>query len=58
MQIFDIFEDSSLGEDKKSVAIEVAIQPIERTLTDEDLEELALKVVENVTKVTGACLRG
>ncbi|GAA5096905.1 phenylalanine--tRNA ligase subunit beta [Bartonella acomydis] len=57
VQVFDIFEDSSLGEDKKSVAIEVTIQPMERTLTDEDLEELALKVVENVSKMTGACLR-
>ncbi|GAA5104690.1 phenylalanine--tRNA ligase subunit beta [Bartonella jaculi] len=57
VQVFDLFEDSSLGEGKKSVAIEVAIQPIERTLTDEDLEELALKVVENVTKTTGAYLR-
>lgn len=57
VQIFDIFEDSSFGEDKKSVAIEVTIQPIERTLTDEDLEKLALKIVENVTKMTGAYLR-
>ncbi|WP_019219177.1 phenylalanine--tRNA ligase subunit beta [Bartonella florencae] len=57
VQVFDIFEDSSLGEDKKSVAIEVTLQPMERTLTDEDLEELALKIVENVAKMTGACLR-
>ncbi|WP_413154265.1 phenylalanine--tRNA ligase subunit beta [Bartonella sp. cb54] len=57
VQIFDLFEDLALGEDKKSVAIEVTIQPIERTLTDEDLEKLALKVVENVTKMTGAYLR-
>ncbi|WP_273759760.1 phenylalanine--tRNA ligase subunit beta [Bartonella sp. ML70XJBT.G] len=57
VQVFDIFEDSSLGEDKKSVAIEVTLQPMERTLTDEDLEGLALKVVENVTKMTGAYLR-
>ncbi|WP_375625449.1 phenylalanine--tRNA ligase subunit beta [Bartonella sp. MU37NMGALS] len=57
VQIFDIFEDLSFGEDKKSVAIEVTIQPIERTLTDEDLEKLALKIVDNVTKMTGAYLR-
>ncbi|UNE54315.1 phenylalanine--tRNA ligase subunit beta [Bartonella machadoae] len=57
VQVFDVFEDSSLGEDKKSVAIEIALQPIERTLTDEDLEELTLKIVENVTKATGARLR-
>ncbi|EJF85079.1 phenylalanine--tRNA ligase subunit beta [Candidatus Bartonella washoeensis] len=57
VQVFDVFEDSSIGEDKKSIAIELTIQPIERTLTDEDLEELALKVIENVTKTTGAYLR-
>ncbi|ALE03339.1 phenylalanine--tRNA ligase subunit beta [Bartonella ancashensis] len=58
VQIFDVFEDQALGNDKKSVAIEVIIQPIEQTLTDEDLEALALKIVENVTKMTGAYLRG
>ncbi|WP_375621986.1 MULTISPECIES: phenylalanine--tRNA ligase subunit beta [unclassified Bartonella] len=57
VQVFDIFEDLSFGEDKKSVAIEVTIQPIERTLTDEDLEKLASKIVDNVTKMTGAYLR-
>ncbi|MDD9332105.1 MAG: hypothetical protein PV354_00090, partial [Bartonella sp.] len=31
VQVFDIFEDPSLGHDKKSVAIEVTIQPMERT---------------------------
>ncbi|WP_407965562.1 phenylalanine--tRNA ligase subunit beta [Bartonella sp. C271] len=57
VQVFDLFEDPSLGQNKKSVAIEVAIQPIERTLTDEDLEKLSLKIIENVTKKTGAYLR-
>ncbi|MCZ2203446.1 phenylalanine--tRNA ligase subunit beta [Bartonella sp. A05] len=57
VQVFDLFEDPILGDDKKSVAIEVALQPIERTLTDEDLEELALKVVESVAKATGGHLR-
>ncbi|PIT70256.1 phenylalanine--tRNA ligase subunit beta [Bartonella tribocorum] len=57
VQVFDLFEDQSLGEDKKSVAIEIVIQPIERTLTDKDLEEIAAKVIENVTKMTGAYLR-
>ncbi|MCZ2157736.1 phenylalanine--tRNA ligase subunit beta [Bartonella sp. 220] len=57
VQVFDVFEDSSLGEGKKSVAIEIALQPIEQTLTDEDIEELTLKVVESVTKATNASLR-
>src|SRR5690606_9544468 len=38
VRVFDVFEGATLGEGKKSVAIEVAIQPVERTLTDEDFE--------------------
>ncbi|WP_075290817.1 phenylalanine--tRNA ligase subunit beta [Pararhizobium arenae] len=55
--VFDIFEGASLGEGKKSVAIEVVIQPAERTLTDEDFEALTAKIVANVTKSTGGTLR-
>lgn len=58
VRVFDIFEGASVGADKKSVAIEVAIQPLERTLTDEDFEALARKIVDNVAKQTGGVLRG
>ena len=58
VNIFDIFEGASLGEGKKSIAIEVQIQPAERTLTDEDFEALTQKIVANVTKSTGGVLRG
>ncbi|TPK56239.1 phenylalanine--tRNA ligase subunit beta [Mesorhizobium sp. B2-4-19] len=56
--VFDIFEGASLGADKKSIAIEVSIQPVEKTLTDEDFEALAKRIVENVGKQTGGVLRG
>jgi phenylalanyl-tRNA synthetase beta chain len=58
VQVFDLFEGASLGADKKSVAIEVAIQPLERTLTDEDLDALTKRIVESVGKQTGGVLRG
>ena len=58
VQVFDLFEGASLGDGKKSVAIEVAIQPQERTLNDEDLEALTRRVVESVSKQTGGVLRG
>jgi len=58
VNVFDIFEGASLGEDKKSVAIEVTIQPSDKTLTDEDFEALAGKIVQNVGKQTGGSLRG
>ena len=56
--MFDVFEGASLGEGKKSIAIEVSIQPVEKTLTDEDFEALAGRIVENVKKQTGGVLRG
>jgi phenylalanyl-tRNA synthetase beta chain len=58
VNVFDVFEGASLGEGKKSVALEVAIQPVERTLTDDDLEALTAKIVENVAKNAGGVLRG
>jgi phenylalanyl-tRNA synthetase beta chain len=57
VNVFDIFEGAVLGADKKSVAIEVSIQPVEKTLTDEDFEALAGRIVENVKKQTGGVLR-
>lgn len=56
--VFDVFEGASLGEGRKSIAIEVSIQPVDKTLTDEDFEALAGRIVENVKKQTGGVLRG
>tara|TARA_R100001129_G_scaffold186346_2_gene177667 strand:- start:3653 stop:6100 length:2448 start_codon:yes stop_codon:yes gene_type:complete len=58
VKVFDIFEGASLGEGKKSVAIEVTLQPRDKTLTEEELEKVSAKVVANVEKSTGGTLRG
>ncbi len=57
VNVFDVFEGASLGADKKSIAIEVVIQPVDKTLTDEDFEALTARIVGNVTKTTGGTLR-
>ncbi|RCL00645.1 MAG: phenylalanyl-tRNA synthetase beta chain [Candidatus Tokpelaia sp. JSC188] len=57
VQVFDFFEEKRFGVDKKSIAIEVSIQPVERTLTDEDLEILSTKIVNNVIKISKGYLR-
>lgn len=57
VSVFDVFEGAALGAGKKSIAIEIAIQPVEKTLTDEDFDALAKRVVENVAKQTGGVLR-
>ncbi|WP_377297666.1 phenylalanine--tRNA ligase subunit beta [Rhizobium sp. SGZ-381] len=57
VSVFDVFEGASLGENKKSIAIEVLIQPVDKTLTDEDFDALTKKIVANVEKSTGGVLR-
>ena len=43
---------------KKSLAIEVTLQPRDKTLTDAEIEAVAAKIVAAVTKATGGELRG
>ncbi|MEJ6677374.1 phenylalanine--tRNA ligase subunit beta [Parasphingorhabdus sp.] len=56
-QIFDLFEGPSVGEGKKSLAIEITLQPTDATLTEEDLKAVSDKVVASAAKL-GAALRG
>ncbi len=58
VRVFDVYEGAGIVEGSKSVALEVAIQPREKTLTDADIEALSAKVVAAVEKATGARLRG
>lgn len=57
VDVFDIFEGAGVGEGKKSVAIEVTLQPQEKTLTDEDIEKISASIVGAVSKATGGVLR-
>lgn len=58
VSLFDVFEGGSLGDDEKSLAIEVTLQPRAKTLTDEELETISNKIVAAVKKATGGTLRG
>ena len=55
--VFDVYRGKGVADGKKSVAIAVRLQPAERTLTDDDLEAVAVKIVAAVAKATGAALR-
>ncbi len=56
--VFDLFESDALGAGKKSLAIQVTLQPKGKTLTDEEIDEIGRKVVAEVGKATGGTLRG
>ena len=55
--VFDVYEGKGIDEAKKSVAIAVTIQPREKTLTDQEIDAVAAKIVAEVTKKTGGTLR-
>jgi phenylalanyl-tRNA synthetase beta chain len=56
--VFDVYEGKGIDDGKKSVAIAVTIQPREKTLTDQEIEAVAARIVAEVTKKTGGALRG
>jgi phenylalanyl-tRNA synthetase beta chain len=57
VNVFDVFESEAVGRGKKSVAIEVTLQPTQRTLTDEEIVKISERIVGEVGKATGATLR-
>jgi phenylalanyl-tRNA synthetase beta chain len=56
--LFDVYRGERIASGKKSLAIEVILQPREKTLTDADIEAVSAKVVSAVMKATGGVLRG
>ncbi len=58
VRVFDEFIGGSLGEDNKSIAITVRLQPGDKTLTEKDIEAVSEKIVAKVSKATGGTLRG
>ncbi len=55
--VFDLYEGKGVPEGRKSLAIAVRIQPKDKTLTDPEIDAIARKIVDAVTKATGGSLR-
>ena len=57
-EIFDIYVGKGVDEGHKSLALNITIQPVTATLTDEELEELMNNVIDAVANKCGGVLRG
>jgi phenylalanyl-tRNA synthetase beta chain len=58
VSVFDVFEGGALADaGKKSLAIEVTLQPKAETLTDKDIEAVSERIVAAVRKATGGEIR-
>ena len=56
-RLFDVFTGQGVPEGHKSLAVEITLQPGEKSFTDEEIKALAEKVVAAAAKL-GATLRG
>jgi len=57
LKLFDIYRGQGIDPDKKSVAIGVVLQHMERTLTDEEVNAVIDRMVAGLTRDCGAALR-
>jgi phenylalanyl-tRNA synthetase beta chain len=56
--VFDVYEGKGIDPGKKSIAIAVTLQPREKTMTDQEIDAIAAKIVAEVGKRAGGVLRG
>jgi phenylalanyl-tRNA synthetase beta chain len=58
VSLFDVYRGKGVEDGKKSLAIAVTLQPVEATLTDDEIEAIATGIIASVVKRTGGILRG
>jgi phenylalanyl-tRNA synthetase beta chain len=56
--VFDLYEGPGVEAGCKSVALAVTLQPVEKTLTEAEIEAVGAKIVAEMGKRYGAVLRG
>ena len=57
IKVFDLYEGANIPENKKSVALSLTIQSLDKSLNDQDLEKLNNLIISTVEKQTGAKIR-
>ena len=57
VNIFDVYEGENIPNNKKSIALNVTIQSMTKTLNDKDLEKVNKLIIDTVENKTGAKIR-
>jgi len=57
IKVFDVYEGENIPENQKSIAISITIQSNEKTLNDNDLENINNLIIKTVENKTGAKIR-
>ncbi len=54
---FDVYEGENIPKEKKSVAINITLQSVNKTLSEKDLDDISKKIIKVVKEKTGATIR-
>ena len=57
VRVFDVFEGENIPEGKKSIAVNVTIQSEEKTLNENDLDNINKLIISSVESKSGAKIR-
>ena len=57
VRIFDVYQGDNIASGNKSIAFNVTLEPKDKTLSDNDIEEVSKKIISTVQETTGATLR-
>ena len=57
INLFDVYMDKLSSGKHKSIAVEVVMQPLEKTLKDSEIQNICSAIIDNVKKNTNAELR-
>ena len=57
VKIFDVYQGGNIEKEKKSIAFNVIFEPKDKTLSEQDIENISNKIISIVQSTTGATLR-
>ncbi|MFM8422882.1 MAG: phenylalanine--tRNA ligase subunit beta, partial [Candidatus Fonsibacter sp.] len=57
IKIFDVFQGGNIEKNKRSIALNLLIQSQDKTLNDQEIEELSKKIIQTMQKSFDATLR-
>jgi phenylalanyl-tRNA synthetase beta chain len=57
VKIFDVYQGDNIDTGKKSIAFSVTLEPKDKTLNENDIEQVSKKIISKIQESTGATLR-
>jgi len=57
VKIFDVYQGDNIDTGKKSIAFSITLEPKDKTLSENDIEQISKKIISKIQESTGATLR-